>query len=422
MTRKRVYVRSVAVGALIGWGGVVSAAAPDDWYAAITVGTGYAEDGELAASGLRTDYDQGWPVGGIAIGARFSDRLRVELEASYRSNDYEILYASDGSAQVNPDPEDRIDAVSLMANMLFDFRSEHSMRPYLGVGVGTARLDYQAKNEISRVPVIDDDPDAFAFQLIGGFTFEVSPRLDVTADYRYWRTESFELTDARGRSGSERHTVHTTMLGARYHLRPRPHAGQGSPSGSGPAPGWYVAAAGGGAFAKDANVADSQTNYDAFGPGPSASVAVGFARGPSWRFELEGSVHRNDVELLDYSPDFEEDRTTGELTAVSLMANVYYDFAGFGEVRPYMGIGLGGARAEYDVQTDTGTFVDDRSTAAAAQLLLGARSAITERATVTLAYRLWGGREFELTQADGGRLKNNQLVHAVQVGVQLQLR
>lgn len=415
------HVRPLVAALLVGAVHAAPAAALEDWYGALTLGTAYAEDDGIDSAGLRTDFDQGFPAGAIAVGARLARSTRVELELSLRDNDFEILFAADGSEQINPDPVDSVEAVSIMANLLYDLRPDSAFRPFLGVGVGQARLRYDSKDEITRVPVIDDKADAFAYQLIAGFTFELSRRFDLTADYRYWRTESFDLEDAQGRTGPGRHTVHTTLLGLRYHPLPRGGGPVEEPAHERRA-GYYVTAAAGGVFAKDANISDSQTNYDAFGPGPAASVAVGYRRAGRLRFEIEAAVLHNDVELLDFSPDFPEARTDGDFSATSLMANVLVDFARGRTIRPYVGVGIGIARVSYDVRTDDGVFVDDTATAPAAQLLVGIDSQVTPRMTVSVGYRLWGARAIELEQPGGAELKNNQLAHAAQVGVTYSLR
>ncbi|MEQ8483485.1 MAG: outer membrane beta-barrel protein [Pseudomonadales bacterium] len=414
------HVRPLVAAVLLGALTAAPAAALEDWYGSVTLGTAYAEDDGIESAGLRTDFDQGFPAGAIAIGARMSRSTRAEVEVAYRNNDFEVLFSPDGSQQINPDPADSVEAVSVMANLLYDLRRDSAFRPFVGAGVGKARLRYDSKHEITRVPVIDDRADAFAYQLIAGFTFELSRRFDLTTDYRYWRTESFELEDAQGRSGGGRHTVHTTLLGLRYHPVPRSARVHDDAFPARKA-GFYVAAAAGGAFAKDANISDSQTNYDAFGPGPAASATVGYRGAGRLRYEIEASMLRNDVELLDFSPDFEEARTDGDFTATSLMANVLFDLAR-GTIRPYLGVGFGITRAQYDVRTDDGTFVDDKATAPAAQFLVGIDSRVTPRLTVSIGYRLWGARGIEIEQPDGTKLENNQLAHAAQVGLRYALR
>lgn len=398
------------------------AGAVDDWYAAFAVGSDYADKVKFADSGLRAELDRGFPVGGGAIGARVGARLYAELEGMYRVNDFEVLYSSDSAVEINPDPADAISSTSVMANLWYEFLPASGMRPFLGAGLGWARIDVEASNEVTGERLVDDRAGALAYQLIAGFTFDVSPRVDLSVSYRLWRTESFEFETTAGLDEKSRQTVHSTLLGMRYHFSPR-NFEQRAPS-SAPADhrGFYVAASAGAGFAKDAEIKDDLANFDAFGPGPFAAVAAGFGWKRGWRLELEASARRNDAQLIDFNPEFGEGRANGDIRMRSLMANVYYDFSRFRGFRPHVGAGIGKTRGTYDVGVRGGTFVDDEDTATAVQLLLGATTQISERMAISVGYRVWMGLGFEMEQPDGKLLETDQLVHTLEAGLRFSLR
>jgi len=392
-----------------------------DWYAAVAVGTDYGEDVELEESGLRAALDRGYPAGGGALGVRLADRLYAEVEGLYRVNDFEVLYARDGSVEINPEPESKTSSTSVMANLWYEFLPASGMRPFLGAGLGWARVRYEAANEVTGEMLIDDRADTLAYQLLAGFTFDVSPRLALTAGYRYWKTDSFDLKTVSGERESSRQTVHATLLGLRYHFRPRDW-GSAAAAPPGEHRGFYLAARGGAGFAKDAEIKDNIANFDAFGPGPFTAVAAGWSLPGPWRVELEASTRRNDAELIDFNPEFGEGRADGDIRMRSLMANAYYDFRGSRGFRPHVGLGVGAVRGVYDVQVRGATFVDDRDTGVAFQLLVGATTQLTERLGLSVGYRYWLSLPLEMEQPDGRPLETEQVLHTVHAGLRYTLR
>ncbi len=407
---------------LLAWLSSNPAVAVSDWYAAIALGTDYADNAKLKNSGLRADFDRGWPVGGGAIGARLTNSLYAELEVMQRVNDFELLYSRDSDIEINPDPDDKISSTSVMANFIYEFTPDSKMRPFLGAGLGRARIDYQVSDEVSETEIIDDRLNAWVYQFIAGFTLEISPRLDLTVSYRQWRTESFELETATGEDENSRQTVHSTLLGMRYFLTPRTFKDGPGVARPQARRGPYVSATAGAGFAKDSEIKDNLANFDAFGPGPFAAVAFGYDFENNWRAELEASTRRNDVELIDFNPEFGEAKADGDIKMRSLIANLYYDFSGVQGFQPHLGAGFGVTRGTYDVKLRAGTFVDDEDTAIAGQLMVGATSQLTKHLAVTVGYRVWMGGQFKMKQPDGRPLETDQLIHTLHAGVRYDLR
>jgi opacity protein-like surface antigen len=177
----------------------------------------------------------------------------------------------------------------------------------------------------------------------------------------------------------------------------------------------------GAGYAQDSEIKNNRANFDAFGTGPFSAIAVGYGFEKNWRVEFEASARRNDLKLIDFNPAIGEARADGDIRMHSLMANLYYDFFGFRGFQPHLGVGFGATRGNYDVRVRGVTYVDDEDTAIAGQFLVGASSQITERAAVSLGYRVWMGGQFQMTQPDGRPLKTDQIIHALHVGLRYDL-
>lgn len=115
------------------------------------------------------------------------------------------------------------------------------------------------------------------------------------------------------------------------------------------------------------------------GNGSFFSGAVGVDRGV-WRFEAE--LARRGGSLNAFNINGADIGATGDgLTATSLMANTYIDFAPEARLSPYLGAGAGMARITADI-SGTGGRIDGDATALAFQLIGGASMALSETTSV----------------------------------------
>ena len=116
-----------------------------------------------------------------AVGYHVTPDIRAEVEYSYRRNDV------DGGALISG--RNRVQL--LTANAWYDFKNVTAFTPYLGGGVGVARA-----KAIGNVPLIgfttSSQDNAFAYQLGAGVSYALCKNMDLTADYRYINTNSFD--------------------------------------------------------------------------------------------------------------------------------------------------------------------------------------------------------------------------------------
>ncbi len=137
-------------------------------------------------------YDPGFVVGGT-FGYKFSFQMRLEGDLSYRRNqvdEFEILGRSQsGDGNVN--------STAFLVNAFYDFDNNSRWTPYVGGGVGLARVEWDGV-EASGGARLDDDVYLGAAQLGGGVAFRVTENFDLTADYRAFATGIAEIDDQNG--------------------------------------------------------------------------------------------------------------------------------------------------------------------------------------------------------------------------------
>jgi outer membrane protein OmpA-like peptidoglycan-associated protein len=123
--------------------------------------------------------DTGWAAGG-KVGYDFVGP-RVELEAMYHSNTGTAVVAfPTGFANVTG----RIEQVSVMANVLYDFFPAAMVTPYIGGGLGVGFVDQniQGCNLCSA---------QFAYQGMVGVAYNATPALRISVEGRYYGTTNY---------------------------------------------------------------------------------------------------------------------------------------------------------------------------------------------------------------------------------------
>lgn len=136
--------------------------------------------------GGNTKSDDGG-VGLVALGWKFQNGLRVELEGDYRRNDFN--HATAGALK-NADATGKETTESVFVNALYDFpATSFGVTPYAGVGIGNGRSSWDQLylRQGNEVVHFDDTVGSRAYQLILGASFleNLRPGLSFSLEYRY---------------------------------------------------------------------------------------------------------------------------------------------------------------------------------------------------------------------------------------------
>ncbi len=204
-------------------------------YLGLGAGGNFMSDADIDGMGIGTeaDHDTGL-AGAITLGFRRADGFRSEFEVAGRTNDVDQLQ---GMGTASGD----IDALTFMGNILYDFQRFGKFKPYMGLGLGLARVRFDNVSPIGGGSINDHDM-ALAFQGIAGMSFELTDRFELFGDYRYMGTADLDVQEATsGTTVSADYRNHTVMGGIRIALySPRQHVVQPEPMA--PAPVQPVAA------------------------------------------------------------------------------------------------------------------------------------------------------------------------------------
>jgi outer membrane protein OmpA-like peptidoglycan-associated protein/opacity protein-like surface antigen len=186
------------------------------WYSSLGAGLNLLRDSSITGSGFGTKgkFDDGFAVDG-AIGYQLG-HLRGEGEIGYRRNDLgKLSTVGSGSGDAS--------SFDFMVNGYYDFIPGGRIDPYIGAGVGVARVDFHDIGAAAGPTLLNDSDTKFAYQGIVGVRYLVAPQWDLGVEYRYFATLDPRLTTTAATVPASAHVdapYHndSVMLGMTYHF------------------------------------------------------------------------------------------------------------------------------------------------------------------------------------------------------------
>lgn len=145
----------------------------------------------------RTSFKNGESYG-LSFGYGYANGIRPEISLDYRSNDVRSQFLStgygagiDGSTLGTSALSGGTTAVSVMANLYFDFDNATRFLPHMLLGLGLARIktDIQSADGLADNDIKGDDR-VFSYQAGLGLGYKVSPNTLVSLDYRFFKTRN----------------------------------------------------------------------------------------------------------------------------------------------------------------------------------------------------------------------------------------
>jgi len=146
---------------------------------------------------------------GVAFGYHLTDQVRLEAEMGYQTAslskfDFDLSQRGlKGNAR----------SFSFLGSAYFDFTNSTTITPYIGAGVGLARVKIDDARFISpetRDPV-NEGATVFACQLGLGASYHLTPEVNWDLGYRYYATAELPLEQA-----DMSHASHNLYAGLRF--------------------------------------------------------------------------------------------------------------------------------------------------------------------------------------------------------------
>lgn len=150
--------------------------------------------------------------GDVAVGAKMG-AVRAELAYTYLAKDDKTRKYDDGKDKAE------ISGQSFMLNGYYDLENPTIFKPYVGAGVGMAKIKYHSKYTDFVDPDFNSSEsyskNKFAYSLMAGIGAEVTKNVTLDIGYRYTDYGSFSKTidDEKVKFDTKAHQV---LAGVRY--------------------------------------------------------------------------------------------------------------------------------------------------------------------------------------------------------------
>jgi opacity protein-like surface antigen len=185
------------VGAFIGGNALMAAKATDD-QGSFTL---KFEPGLQGSAVAGWDLAPGNPVG----------EGRIELEYTRRSNQLDKIKFAEGDFKGSGN----LTADSLLINFFGVFRNKSQWSPYLGAGIGAARME-AADLKDAGFPLSNSSTYVLAYQAGTGVDYALTKRLSIDLGYRFFGSTKPRFTEANGRKFGMEYYSHSAILGMRF--------------------------------------------------------------------------------------------------------------------------------------------------------------------------------------------------------------
>lgn len=178
-------------------------------YVSLGGGAQWLRNSKTTAPPISNTYEfkTGWAAIGAA-GYGLGNGFRVEGEFGYRTSGVDKSRSGPATGKVN--------AYDLMVNGLYDFNVGWPVTPYVGLGLGAARVNYDSVTVPNAGRTIDGSAYEFAYQGIAGVAYAINQNLKLDVGYRYFGTADAYIKDSAGATERAQYRDHTVLVSLRW--------------------------------------------------------------------------------------------------------------------------------------------------------------------------------------------------------------
>lgn len=161
-------------------------------------------------------------------------KVRGEIEYSYNGNakEHGTSTLNAWGQRVNLNWHEKTRSMGVMANAYYEFDTKTPVSPYIGAGLGWARLKTSANGEIVNIVLPggatgnipfsgSEDRNNFAWNIQAGLSYTMTQNWVMDLGYRYTDlgyTKSSSITDSGTSSAKYKIKTQEVSLGVRYHF------------------------------------------------------------------------------------------------------------------------------------------------------------------------------------------------------------
>ena len=168
----------------------------------------------------------------------------------------------------------------------------------------------------------------------------------------------------------------------------------------------YFSGNAGAVWVNDSDFDDGfDTGEISFDPGFGITAALGHSYGTGLRSEVEFGYRSNDMDEISVD-GFGSGSIDGDVTSLSFMLNVFYDFMSGSAITPFLGGGLGYANVEGDIDN----FGSEDDNVFAYQFAGGMAFDLNQSMKIDLQYRFFGTEDPDFDGLEAEYTTHNLMV------------
>ncbi len=137
---------------------------------------------------LTVESNSGLALAG-AIGYGLSNNVRLEAEVAYQKNDMDKMKILGVGLDINGDTS----SLALLLNGYYDFKNKSAFTPFIGGGIGIAKVNMSDVTLFGLPIGSSDDDTVFAYQVGAGVSYAVNEKVSIDVKYRYFATSDPEF-------------------------------------------------------------------------------------------------------------------------------------------------------------------------------------------------------------------------------------
>ncbi len=186
--------------------GAANAQQINDTYVSAKGSYGWMQNADVSGPDMKMN--DGWG-GNVAVGRYFAKNIRGEAELGYYTNGVDKVKVPAGDTGADGD----VSALTGMLNGYYEPYADCRIKPYVGAGVGVANINLDGVTA-GGAALADGDDTVLAGQVMAGASYALTPRTDLTAEYRYLQAADASIDTPAG-SSDVSNKNHMAMVGVR---------------------------------------------------------------------------------------------------------------------------------------------------------------------------------------------------------------
>ena len=132
------------------------------------------------------------PVYSLGFGYKINDKLRSEVVYSYIDLKYKRNIASEKNPTMIPEYKQKVNIQTGMINLFYDVATYQKLTPYIGFGLGYAKIDPKEASVISKMgntsynaSYQSNKSENLTYALMSGLSINMTDRINVDIGYKF---------------------------------------------------------------------------------------------------------------------------------------------------------------------------------------------------------------------------------------------